>query len=327
MKAAMCRQFGGPEVITIEEIEEPAAGKGEVVLRVEAAALNFFDTLMIRNKYQFKPPMPFSPAAEVAGVIESVGHGVTGAKPGDRVLANVRWNGAREKTATDAANLTPIPDSVPFEVAAGLTITYGTAMHGLADRAHVQAGDTVAVLGASGGAGLAAVEIAALMGAQVIACASSADKLALCRAHGAHETINYAEEDLKQRLRDLTEGQGADVVYDCVGGDYAEPAFRSTAWEGRYLVVGFAAGEIPRMPLNLALLKGASLVGVFWGEFVRRNPQKNSANIAQVVDWVAEGRLKPHIHEVYPLARTREALEAIDTRQAKGKVIIAPQMG
>lgn len=326
MKAAMCRQFGGPEVIAIEDIDEPEAGEGEVLLRVEAAALNFFDTLMIRNKYQFKPPMPFSPAAEVAGVVEAAGPGATGVKPGDRVLANVRWNGAREKTVAAASSLTPIPDGVPFEVAAGLTITYGTAMHGLSDRARVRAGDTVAVLGASGGAGLAAVEIAALMGARVIACASSQDKLALCRAHGARETINYTEEDLKQRLRDLTDGAGADVVYDCVGGPFAEPAFRSTAWEGRYLVVGFAAGEIPKMPLNLALLKGASLMGVFWGEFVRRNPEKNSANIAQVVDWVAGGKLKPHIHKVYPLSQTREALEAIDGREAKGKVVIAPQM-
>ncbi|MGD9866929.1 MAG: NADPH:quinone oxidoreductase family protein [Hyphomicrobiales bacterium] len=326
MKAAMCRRFGGPEVIAIEDIDEPEAGEGEVLLRVEAAALNFFDTLMIRNKYQFKPPMPFSPAAEVAGVVEATGPAATGVKPGDRVLANVRWNGAREKTVAAASSLTPIPDGVPFEVAAGLTITYGTAMHGLSDRARVRAGDTVAVLGASGGAGLAAVEIAALMGARVIACASSQDKLALCRAHGAHETINYTEEDLKQRLRDLTDGAGADVVYDCVGGPFAEPAFRSTAWEGRYLVVGFAAGEIPKMPLNLALLKGASLMGVFWGEFVRRNPEKNSANIAQVVDWVAGGKLKPHVHKVYPLSQTREALEAIDRREAKGKVVIAPQM-
>ncbi|MEC9367851.1 MAG: NADPH:quinone oxidoreductase family protein, partial [Pseudomonadota bacterium] len=251
--------------------------------------------------------------------------GVTGVKQGDRVLANVRWNGAREKTVTLAANLTPIPDNVSFDAASGLTITYGTAMHGLADRGQVKAGDTVAVLGAAGGAGLAAVEIAALMGADVIACASSAERLAICKAHGAHDVINYAREDLKQRLRDLTGGKGADVVYDCVGGDFAEPAFRSTAWEGRYLVVGFAAGEIPRMPLNLALLKGASLVGVFWGEFAKRNPEKNGANIAQVVEWVAEGKLRPHIHQVYPLSQTRQALEAIDKRQAAGKVVIAPQ--
>ncbi len=324
MKAALCREFGGPEKITVEDIPEPKAGPGEAVVRVGAAALNFFDTLVIRDKYQHKPAMPFSPGAEVAGTIDSVGEGVSGLETGQRVIAYLRFNGCREKVVAAADSLIPIPEGVSDEIACGVTITYGTAFHGLKDRGRLEAGQSVAILGASGGAGLAALEIAKRLGARVIACASSADKLAVCADHGADEGINYAAEDLKARLRELTGGTGADVIYDCVGGDYAEPAFRSIAWEGRYLVVGFAAGKIPKMPLNLPLLKSADIAGVFWGAWAEREPNQNRANIEQVLAWCAAGELTPHIHGVYPLGDIVEALSVIDNRQAKGKVVVKP---
>lgn len=324
MKAALCKQFGGPEVVVVEDIPEPEPGPGEVLIKVNAVALNFFDTLAIRDKYQFKPELPFSPGAEVAGVIEALGDGVTGFEPGMRVAASVKFNGCREKTLAGTDGLIVIPDGVSDAVASGVRITYGTAIHGLKDRGKVSEGQSVAVLGASGGAGLAAVEVAKRMGARVIACASSPEKLALAREHGADEGVDYAGEDLKNRLKELTDGNGVDVVYDCVGGDYAEPAFRAIAWEGRYLVVGFAAGQIPKMPLNLALLKGADIAGVFWGAYAERFPEKNRANIEQVLAWCASGALAPHIHGVFPLEKIVEALQIIDNRQAQGKVVIAP---
>lgn len=324
MKAALCKHFGPPEVVVVEDIPEPEAGPGEVVVKVTAAALNFFDTLAIRDKYQFKPDLPFSPGAEVAGVIETLGEGVTGFEPGMRVAASARFNGCREKTAVSADSLVAIPAAVSDEVASGVRITYGTAIHGLRDRGRVRKGQSVAVLGASGGAGLAAVEVAKRMGARVIACASSPEKLELAREHGADEGINYSTEGLKSRLKELTDGNGVDVVYDCVGGDYTEAAFRAIAWGGRYLVVGFASGVIPKMPLNLPLLKGADIAGVFWGAFTERDPATNRANIEQTLEWCARGELKPHIHGVYPLEKIVEALEIIDNREATGKVIIAP---
>ncbi|GAB4228873.1 MAG: NADPH:quinone oxidoreductase family protein [Methyloligellaceae bacterium] len=325
MRAALCKTFGGPEGVTVEEIDPPVPGPGEVLLDVRSCALNFFDTLAIRDKYQYKPTLPFSPGGEVCATVAAAGPGVTGVEAGARVIAylGARFNGCREQTLADADSLIPVPDAVPDAVACGVIVTYGTAIHGLKDRGRLQPGQTLAVLGAAGGAGLAAVEIGKRLGARVIACASSPEKLALCREHGADETINYASEDLKQRLRDLTGGAGADVIYDCVGGDYAEPAFRSIAWEGRYLVIGFASGGIPRMPLNLALLKGADIAGVFWGEWAKRNPERQRANIAQVLDWCASGELKPHVHKVYPLEEIVEALKVLDTRRAKGKVVIA----
>lgn len=323
MKAVLCKSLDGPDGVALEDIAEPAAGPGEVVIRVRAAALNFFDTLITRGKYQTKPQLPFSPSGEVAGVIEAVGAGVSGVKLGDRVAAYVGYNGAREKVAVPAAAVVPIPSGVSDEVASGITITYGTAIHGLKDRGHVKPGETVAILGASGGAGLAAIEIAKLMGARVIAGASSSDKLAICRAHGADELVNYDEADLKQALRDLTGGKGVDVVYDCVGAQYAEPAFRALAWQGRFLVVGFAAGEIPKIPLNLFLLKGASAIGVFWGESVKRDPEGHRANMIQVLDWVAAGKLSPRIHATYPLADIAEAICVLDRREATGKVVLA----
>jgi NADPH2:quinone reductase len=322
MKAALCKSLGGPDAIAIETIADPVPEPGEALVRVHAAALNFFDTLMSRGKYQHKPPLPFSPAGEIAGVVEALGPGVEGVAVGDRVQAYLGWGGAREKVVVRACELVPIPDAVSDDVAAGISITYGTAIHGLGARGRLKAGETLAVLGASGGAGLAAVEIGKLMGARVIAAASSADKLAVCRAHGADEVLNYSETDLKDGLRALTGGRGVDVAYDCVGGPYAEPAVRAMAWQGRYLVVGFAAGEIPRLPLNLLLLKGCDAVGVFWGESVKRDPAGHRANMVQVLDWVASGKLVAHVHATYPLERTAEALRVIDQRAATGKVVI-----
>lgn len=322
MKAALCKSLDGPDGVVVEEIADPEAVPGEVVVRVRAAALNFFDTLVTRGKYQHKPPLPFSPAGEIAGVVGSIGAGVEGVRVGDRVQAYLGWGGARERVAVRASDLVPIPAGVSDVVAAGISITYGTAIHGLAVRGRLRAGETLAVLGASGGAGLAAVELGKLMGARVIAAASSADKLAICRAHGADAGIDYSQGDLKDALRAETDGRGVDVVYDCVGGPYSEPALRAMAWGGRFLVVGFAAGDIPRIPLNLLLLKGCEAVGVFWGESVKRDPAGHRANMVQVLDWVAAGKLAPHIHATYPLDDTAEAIRVLDRREATGKVVI-----
>ncbi|MGD9785514.1 MAG: NADPH:quinone oxidoreductase family protein [Hyphomicrobiaceae bacterium] len=324
MKAALCKSLEGPQALVVEDVAEPEVGEGEVVVRVSAAALNFFDTLITRGKYQVKPELPFSPSGEVAGVIERMGPGVKGLTRGQRVAAYVGFGGAREKIAIAAERCVPIPASVSDDVAAGIAVTYGTAIHGLKDRARLGPGETVAVLGASGGAGLAAVEIAKLMGARVIAVASSPRKLDVALAHGADFGIDYHSRDLKDALRGATGGKGVDVVYDCVGGDHAEPALRALAWKGRFLVVGFAAGEIPKFALNLVLLKGCDVVGVYWGESVRRDPNGHRANMQDVLAWVAEGRLKPRIHAHFPLDRIVEAIGVIDRREAVGKVIVRP---
>ncbi len=306
----------------IEDIAPPRAGPGQAVIAVKAAALNFFDTLITRGKYQMKPELPFSPSGEIAGVVEQVGEGVKGIAAGERVMACVGYGGAREKVAVAADALVPIPSSVSDEVAAGVSVTYGTAIHGLKDRARLKAGETVAVLGAAGGAGLAAVEIAKLMGARVIAVASSEEKLAICREHGADAAVNYGAGDLKAGLRALTGETGVDVVYDCVGGASSEAALRALGWQGRFLVVGFASGEIPKVPLNLLLLKGAAAIGVFWGEAVRRDPAGHRRNMADVLAWVAEGKLHPRVHATFPLARTAEAISVLDRREAVGKVVL-----
>ncbi len=322
MKALLCKVLDGPQSLVIESIDEPTPQAGEVVVRVKAAALNFFDTLVTRGKYQFKPELPFSPSGEIAGVVDSLGPGTTGFAPGDRVTAYLGWGGAREKVAVPAAKLVQIPESVNDAVAAGLSITYGTAIHGLRDRANLQPGETVAVLGASGGAGLAAVELAHIMGAKVIAVASSAEKLEVCRVAGAELAVDYSSGDLKQALRDVTGGEGVDVVYDCVGGDHAEPAVRALKWGGRFLVVGFASGNIPRLPLNLLLLKGASAVGVFWGDAVRRDPDGHRANMVQLMDWIASGKLNPRIDKVFPLEGAIDALAMLQNRTATGKLVL-----
>ncbi len=322
MKALLCKSFGPPESLVVEDIPSPEPGPGEIVITARAVGLNFFDTLIIQNKYQFKPELPFSPAAEVAGYVKAVGAGVTGFAEGDRVMAYSTYGAAREEIAVPAQNVIPVPEGLDFAIAAGITITYGTSFHALKDRADLKPGDKLAVLGASGGVGQAAVEIGKALGAHVIAAASSADKLEFCRQVGADETINYETEDLKNRLKELTSGEGADVVYDPVGGDLAEAALRATAWNGRFLVVGFAAGDIPKIPLNLVLLKGCSLVGVFWGAFVQRNPERHLANTTTLLNWCVDGTIKPHIHDRIALEDTPAALRAFLNREVKGKIII-----
>lgn len=322
MKAALCKTLDGPDGVSVEEIAEPQAGAGEAVVRVHAAALNFFDTLITRGKYQTKPELPFSPGGEIAGVIESLGPGVTGLAVGDRVAAAVGYGGAREKVVVPAESLIPVPANVSDAVASGVIVTFGTAIHGLKDRGALKPGETVAILGASGGAGQAAIEIAKLMGARVIAAASSDEKLALCKALGADEVVNYDAANLKDALKSLTGGRGVDVVYDCVGGAYAEPAVRALAWEGRFLVVGFAAGDIPKLPLNILMLKGAAAIGVFWGEAVRRDPAAHRKNMTEVLDWIAAGKLEPRLHGTYPLDDIREAMGVLDRREAVGKVVL-----
>jgi len=322
MKAVLCHAHGPASTLAFEEIADPVAGPGEVVVAMRACALNFFDTLIIRDRYQFKPALPFSPGGEIAGVVESVGAGVTNARPGDRVVVYVKWGGAREKVVVPASALVPMPDDLDFVPAATLSVTYGTAVHGLADRGEVKPGETVAVLGASGGVGQAAIEVAKILGARVIACASGAEKLAFCRDVGADETVDYDAEDLKQRLKDLTDGRGVDVVFDAVGDRYAEPAVRATGWRGRYLVIGFAAGDIPRIPLNLLLLKGCDLRGVFWGDYLVREPARFAEDMKRIMAWVVEGRLKPHIQATVPLVETARAIEAIAERRVKGKIVV-----
>ncbi len=324
MKAALCTNFCTPDQLEIADIAEPQAAPGEAVVRVEAAALNFFDTLIIAGKYQHKPPFPFSPAAEFAGVVESIGDGVIAVAPGDRVMGNIGWGAAREAVAVPADTLVKIPPELDMDRAAGLTVTYGTTLYALRERAALKAGETLAVLGASGGTGLAAVEIGKIMGARVIACASSDDKLAFAREHGADETVNYAREDLRGALKKLGGEHGIDVVYDPVGGRYAEPAVRALAWEGRYLVIGFAAGEIPKLPLNLVLLKSCDIRGVLWGSWVKREPQAQRALMTDIMQWCAQGKLKPHVHATYPLAEIAAALNAIADRKVMGKIVLRP---
>jgi NADPH2:quinone reductase len=324
MRAVLCRHFGAPADLVLADIPDPVAAPGEVVAKVMAAGLNFFDTLIIAGKYQTKPPFPFSPGGEFAGVIESVGEGVTGLAPGDRVMGYCNFNAARERTAVSADQLVKMPADLDFDRAAALTVTYGTAFYALARRARIRAGETLAVLGAAGGVGLAAVEIGRIMGARVIGCASTDDKLAFARARGANETVNYATEDLRAALKRLGGEHGIDVVFDPVGGGYSEPAVRSLAWEGRHLVVGFAAGEIPKLPLNLVLLKGCAVLGVFWGAFVRHESERYRSAIEQQARWCAQGELSCHIQEVYPLAETPRALEALSARSVIGKLIVRP---
>ncbi|MEM7191530.1 MAG: NADPH:quinone oxidoreductase family protein [Pseudomonadota bacterium] len=325
MRAVQFNEFAGIEALKLVEIDEPSPAPGELLIKVTAAGLNFFDTLVLRDKYQFTPPLPSSPGGEIAGVIDTLGEGVSGFSTGMRVMAYVGGNGCRERLCIKASRAIPIPDGVSDEVAAGLSITYGTAMHGFKDRAKLQAGESVAVLGAAGGAGLAAVEIAKLMGARVIAVASSAKKIELAKAHGADEGIDYTVDDLKRTLKARTAPGGLNVLYDCVGGDAAEPSLRALGWKGRYLVIGFASGDIPHMPLNLVLLKGCDILGVFWTAFVDREPEAHRANMIEVLNWCEEGRLAPHIHGAYPLDEATDALRLIQDRKANGKVIVRPQ--
>lgn len=322
MKAILCKQFGPPSSLTLEEIAPEPVRKGHIRIKVKACGLNFPDTLIIQGKYQFKPPFPFSPGSDIAGVVMEVGEGVRNFKVGDEVVGMIGWGGFREEVIAPVSQCFPKPANMDFKLAASFMMAYGTSYHALKDRGRLKKGETLLVLGASGGVGLTAVELGKQMGAKVIAAASSSDKLALCKAYGADELINYREEDLKARVKELTEGKGADVIYDPVGGDYSEPALRAIAWKGRYLVVGFAAGDIPKVPLNLALLKGCQIVGVFWGAFAQRESDKNMQNTMELLQMFFEGKLKPHIHAVYPLEKAPEALEEIMNRKVKGKIIV-----
>ncbi|WP_216327705.1 NADPH:quinone oxidoreductase family protein [Deinococcus aestuarii] len=324
MRALICDHFDEPEALTVREIPDPTPGPGQIVLDVEAAGVNYPDALMVQGLYQVKPPFPFTPGAEAAGVVSAVGEGVQGIQPGQRVVAFTGTGAFAEKLLAPANAVMPLPEGMDAAVAASLPLAYGTSMHALADRAQLQAGETLLVLGAAGGVGLAAVMIGKALGARVIAAASTDEKLALARDHGADETLNYVSEDLRGGLKTLTGGQGPDVIFDPVGGDLAEPAFRSVGWGGRYLVVGFAGGDIPRLPLNLPLLKGASLVGVFWGEFARRDPRGNARNLARLAGWVGDGTIRPLVSERYSLDRTPGALRALLDRRVTGKVVVTP---
>jgi len=322
VRAVVCEKWGPPESLVVREVPEPRALPGQVVIDVRAAGVNFPDVLVIENKYQFKPQLPFTPGGEVAGVVSEVGEGVEGLSVGDRVLATTGFGAFAERVAARAEGTFRIPDGMDFPTAACFLMTYGTSHHALVHRAALRPGETLLVLGAAGGVGLAAVEIGKLLGARVIAGASSPEKLETCRERGADELVDYTREDLKQRVRELTGGAGADVVYDPVGGDLSEPALRATGWEGRFLVIGFASGTIPRIPLNLPLLKGCQIVGVFWGAFVGREPERFRAEVEELFSWFEQGRLAPLVSATYPLEEAGRALREMADRRVRGKVAV-----
>jgi NADPH:quinone reductase len=322
MKALLCKQYGLPDTLVYEDTPDPVPAAGEVVIDMKAAGVNFPDVLIIQNKYQFHPALPFSPGGELAGVVSAVGEGVTHVKVGDRVIGSSGHGAFAERVLVKASRVIPMPPKVDFETAAAFILTYGTSYHAVKDRGALKAGETLLVLGAAGGVGLSAIEIGKALGARVIAAASTEEKLAVTREHGADATINYATEDLRERIKALTDGKGPDVIYDPVGGQYAEPAFRSIGWRGRYLVIGFANGEIPRLPLNLMLLKGASVVGVFWGDFVSREPAHFQRDLAEMFDLLGQGRLRPHISGRYRLQDGAKALNDMMSRKVTGKVIV-----
>jgi len=329
MKAVLSKIAGGPETLVVEDLPDPIAKEGEVVIRVHACGVNYPDVLIIEDKYQFKPARPFSPGGEVSGVIESVGPGVTTLKVGDRVIGSTGWGGMAEKIALAAGRCIPIPDVMPFEEASAFILTYGTSHYALKQRAHLKAGETVLVLGAAGGVGLAAVELARAAGARVIAACSSQEKVDLAIAHGADSGVVYPsgpfDRDGQKALADLFKSacgpKGADVIYDAVGGDYAEASLRAIGWEGRFLVIGFPAG-IPKIPLNLTLLKSCQIVGVFWGAFTARNPAENAENVKELMDLYAAGKIKPHVSAVFPMEQAGEAIRQLSSRKAQGKVVV-----
>ena len=322
MKAVLCVEHGQPELLVVRDIPTPEPGRDQVRIRVEAAGLNFPDALMIQNLYQSKPPLPFSPGGEAAGVVDAVGEGVTDVKVGDRAAALTGHGAFAEFVLVDRVRVVPIPDAMPSDVAAGFIMTYATSHHALKQRARLQPGETLLVMGAAGGVGLTAVELGKVMGAHVIAAASTDEKLALCREYGADETINYATANLKDEVKRLTGGKGVDVIYDPVGDKYAEPAFRSIGWNGRYLVIGFAGGNIPSLPLNLPLIKGASIVGVFWGAFTAAEPDLHRANMNELLEWYTAGKLKPHVSKRFTLDDGPAAIRWMMDRKATGKVVV-----
>ncbi len=322
MKAVLCKTLGPARDLVLEDVASPLPKKTEILLDVQAAGVNFPDTLIIEGKYQFQPPLPFSPGGEAAGVVAAVGEKAGAFKVGDRVMALTGWGSFAEQVAVPFYNVLPIPASMDFTTAAAFGMTYGTSMHALRQRGQLQAGETLRVLGASGGVGLAAVEIGKAMGARVIAAASSAEKLAVAKAAGADELIDYSQASLREEIKRLTGGQGVDVIYDPVGGELFEQAVRGLAWNGRLLVVGFASGSIPQLATNLVLLKGAAVLGVFWGAFAQRQPEDNAANFKQLFAWHAEGKLKPLVSQTYPLAEAGAAIEKLGQRQAVGKLVV-----
>jgi NADPH2:quinone reductase len=322
MKAIVCNKFGTPETLQYQEIETPSPKNDEILIAVKACSVNFPDTLIIQGKYQFRPEFPFSPGSDVAGIVEKVGENVTHFKVGDEVVGFIPFGGFAEKAIVKAKDCFPKPRGMSMVNASAFLLAYGTSYHALKDRANLQKGETILILGASGGVGLTALELAKLMGAKVIAAASTKEKLDLCKQFGADEVINYSEESLKDRVKEITNGKGVDVIYDPVGGHFSELALRAIAWKGRYLVIGFANGEIPKIPINLTLLKGASIVGVFWGAFAQNQPKESLENIKQLLTWFAKGDLKPHIDKTYSLQNAPKALEAMMQRKTKGKIVI-----
>lgn len=324
MKAVVCKELGLADKLVYDEVADPKPGKGEVLVDVKAAGLNFPDTLIIQGKYQFQPDLPFTPGGEGAGVISEVGEGVSHLKPGDRVIFMTQMGAFAEKVVVPAITAIPMPEGLDDKVAAGITLTYGTSYHALKQRAQLQPGETVLVLGAAGGVGIATVELAKAMGAKVIAAASTDEKLAFCKESGADELINYSTEDMKARLKEITGGKGVDVIYDPVGGDYTETAFRNMAAGGRHLVIGFAAGDIPKVPINLCLLKQASLVGVFWGAWARSDPSAQIQNMVEILGMLKEGKIRASVNDVFPLSEVEAAYACLTERRAKGKVILTP---
>ncbi len=324
MRAVRIHELIGPKGLRVDDIEAPKPGEGEVAISVRAAGVNFPEVLLSYGKYQFKPEPPFIPGGEAAGVVSAVGAGVSSLKVGDRVAATMINGAFAQELVVHELAAVKLPDAVDFQVGAVTLLTYATTYHALVDRAQLKAGETLLVLGAGGGVGVAAIQLGKLLGAKVIAAASTPEKIAFCKQMGADEGICYGTEDLKERVKALTNGDGANVIYDPVGGRYSEPALRSIAWEGRFLVVGFAAGDIPKIPLNLTLLKGCQIVGVFWGSFAMREPQRQRANAEKILQWVGEGKLKPHVDASLPFERAAEALERLEKRQVLGKLVLVP---
>tara|TARA_B100000767_G_scaffold42954_1_gene36888 strand:+ start:2151 stop:3131 length:981 start_codon:yes stop_codon:yes gene_type:complete len=322
MKAIVCNQFGLPNTLGYTDVETPQPKEGEVLISVKACSVNFPDTLIIQGKYQFRPAFPFSPGSDIAGIVEKLGENVQHLKVGDTVVGFVPFGGFAEKAIVKAKDCFPKPKGMSMVHASAFLLAYGTSYHALKDRANLQKGETILILGASGGVGLTALELAKLMGAKVIAAASTNEKLELCKQFGADEVINYTTESLKDRVKEITNGKGVDVIYDPVGGHFSELALRAIAWKGRHLVIGFANGEIPKIPINLTLLKGASIVGVFWGAFAQKEPKKSLENIQQLLTWFIKGELKPHIDKVYALQNAPKALEDMMQRKTKGKIVI-----
>lgn len=322
MQALVCSAHGPASQLTLGELPNPTPKANEVLIDVHAAGVNFPDALIIAGKYQFQPPLPFAPGGEAAGTIAAMGDKVKGLSVGQKVMALTGWGSFAEQVAVPFYNVLPIPEGMDFATAASFAMTYGTAMHALTQRGQLKAGETLLVLGAGGGVGLAAVEIGKALGANVIACASSAEKLAAAQAAGADLLLNYQTEPFKESLKQLTAGKGVDVVFDPVGADLLEPAFRAMAWNGRYLVIGFAGGPIPALPANLPLLKGAALIGVFWGMFAQRQPEENAANFQQLFAWYAQGTVKPLISQRFPLSQAGQAIAALAERKALGKLVV-----